>query len=334
MKGEEGCLMCGGCSMLGIGKEEQRRQRVQTLKEYFMRALNTDKLPKIKEAAGEDRGYRARIALDCGAFHKRHTSERVAVKHCIVATEEINEYLMRINADSETEEGRKMVAQKGRVQVFGDKRVISESNVGIKGVVEGREGEATEACVALNTTIGEKNVRFDVKCFFQSNLQMLELAIPLVCGGIEGENVLDMYSGCGTFSVFLSERAECVTMVEKDMLSIAYAQANMAGKKHKSYALSGSKWVKGQSSFMKGVNFSAAVIDPPRSGMEKEVREYLMNSKIPIIRSLSCDAKTHARDIASLVKAGYYIEDIVMLDFYPQTKRIESLCSLRLGGVS
>ena len=97
----------------------------------------------------------------------------------------------------------------------------------------------------------------------------------------------------------------------------------MAGKGHVSYGLSGANWVKNCAS-MCG-EFDACVIDPPRSGMEKEVCDYLCKSGIPQIRSLSCDPATHARDCAKLIAAGYSLEAIYLLDFYPNTSHIESL---------
>ena len=46
----------------------------------------------------------------------------------------------------------------------------------------------------------DKTVQFDVRGFFQSNLEVLEKTIPLICEDFAGENLLDMYSGVGTLS--------------------------------------------------------------------------------------------------------------------------------------
>ena len=71
--------------------------------------------------------------------------------------------------------------------------------------------------------------------------------------------------------------------------------------------------------------FDAVVIDPPRSGMEKEVCDWLCKNKTGQIRSVSCDPSTHARDALKLVKSGYELTKLYLLDFYPQTAHIESL---------
>ena len=48
------------------------------------------------------------------------------------------------------------------------------------------------------------------------------------------------------------------------------------------------------------------------------------------ILSLSCDPATHARDCARLIAAGYNLKQTYLLDFYPNTSHIESLCVLEL----
>jgi 23S rRNA (uracil1939-C5)-methyltransferase len=40
---------------------------------------------------------------------------------------------------------------------------------------------------------------------------------------------------------------------------------------------------------------------------------------------MSCDPATHARDAARLIQAGYTLEKLYLLDFYPNTSHIESL---------
>ena len=74
--------------------------------------------------------------------------------------------------------------------------------------------------------------------------------------------------------------------------------------------------------------FDAAVLDTPRSGLEKTVLDYLCASKIPKIRYMSCNPSTQARDVSRLLKSGYRIKDAFILDFYPNTAHIESLVCL------
>ena len=136
-----------------------------------------------------------------------------------------------------------------------------------------------------------------------------------------------MYSGCGTFSVFLSDLYDKVCLVEHNRDAIVFAEENLRGKKHESFGLSGENWIKYSADkyIENNGSFDAVVIDPPRSGMEKEVCKWLCRSKIPQIRSVSCNPSTHARDAAFLIMAGYQLSKLYLLDFYPHTAHIESL---------
>ena len=178
-----------------------------------------------------------------------------------------------------------------------------------------------------NTTsviLNNKKLSFDVRGFFQSNLFVFEKVTQLILDNLPGgKNILDMYAGCGSISSFLTEKYENVVLVEHNRDAIVYAEQNLSGKSHVSYGLSGANWVKNCAAYCG--KFDACVIDPPRSGMEKEVCDYLCNSNIPLIVSMSCDPATHARDCAKLIKAGYFLDKAYLLDFYPNTSHIESL---------
>lgn len=180
---------------------------------------------------------------------------------------------------------------------------------------------------SVTVTLGGKELSFDVRGFFQSNLFVFEKVTKLICDTLApGENILDMYAGCGSISAFLADKFNNVILVEHNRDALVYAEQNLKGKKHLSYGLSGAQWVKNCAAMCP--QFDAAVVDPPRSGMEKEVCDYLCKSGIPQIRSLSCDPATHARDLAKLIKAGYTIQQVFLLDFYPHTSHIESLAIL------
>ena len=142
-----------------------------------------------------------------------------------------------------------------------------------------------------------------------------------------GKTVLDMYAGSGTFSVFLADFFERVVLVEHNRDALVFAEENLRGKQHESFGLSGEKWVQysAQNTIAQYGGFDAVVIDPPRSGMEKEVCKWLCRTHVPQIRSVSCNPSTHARDAAFLVRAGYKLTKLFLLDFYPHTAHIESL---------
>ncbi len=339
---------CGGCTLQHCQDEEQSRLRAQMLKSAFER--EGLEVPEIEIVSGKARNYRARFQFHDGGLMKSQSAEVVSLNSCPCATEEVNRYLSEVSPESRP---------RGRVHVFGsscitsipqgyDKIVIAEERKKRepfpqkkteRRTVNGRplpkqkqikkqwQGSSLEAQSPCTVEINGRKISFDVQGFFQSNMEVLSKTLPLVCEGLKGSSVLDMYSGCGTFSVFLADNFQSLTLVEHNRDALVYAEQNLLNTRHQSFGVSGSVWVKYHAEAFVRQNgmFDAAVIDPPRSGMEKDVCKWLCSSGIPNIRSLSCDAATHARDAAYLVKAGYRIEKLFLLDFYPQTSHIESL---------
>lgn len=328
---------CGGCNLMHIDFDYQVELRKQILADCFTR--NKIQIPEIQSVTGDSLNYRARFQLHDGGLEAKRSNEKVFIINCAVAENSINSYL-----NSTDEKAR----PKGRCHVFGSQHATPDftiaippenkaapgpKNKKIKHYIKPKyQGISIDPTTCVTVDILDKKIMFDVQGFFQSNLQVLEKAIQIATTDLCGKNVLDMYSGCGTFSVFLADKFEKVTLVEHNRAAIVFAEQNLAGTNHESYGISGAKWVKenAPSIISKIGNFDAVVIDPPRSGMEKEVLQFLCETKPPVIRLISCDPVTNARDIRSLIDAGYKLKKLYLLDFYPQTSHIESLCFLEL----
>ncbi|MBQ0052438.1 MAG: 23S rRNA (uracil(1939)-C(5))-methyltransferase RlmD [Treponema sp.] len=348
---------CGGCNLQHIDSDYQKELRKEILRDCFER--EGIPCPEIQVVSGSDKAYRGRIQLTDGGFNEKESNSIVQLTNCPIATAEINNYL------AETDQ---KFRPKGRVHIFGDERVQTASLVSKKQnknenyskVIIAEETQRTSRDIKLQgkasqkrkqrlhlqkntyfagTTLNQNNkctinlagkkIDFDVQGFFQSNLEVLEKTIAEVMRNMGGKNVLDMYSGCGTFSVFLADIFEKVFLVEHNRDAIVFAETNLAGTKHESYGQSGEKWVQenAQNIIANNGNFDAVVIDPPRSGMEKAVCQWLCRNKVSQIRSVSCNPSTHARDAHFLVKSGYNLTKLYLLDFYPHTAHIESLAN-------
>lgn len=330
---------CGGCNMMHIDYEYQKEIRSQMLEDiFFQNGINIKN--KIKIICGPQYNYRARFQLNNGGLSEKSSNKIIPIEKCLCAEDCINEYFEKNNFSTRPQ---------GRIHLFGSSKIVQtnsnskniiitqnekeQKNVQIKGKSKRKikikeknyfSGTISSLENTVTVKLGGKEISFDVRGFFQSNLFVFEKVTKLICDYLKnGKNVLDMYAGCGSFSVFLSDIFENVVLVEHNRDALVFAEKNLQGKNHTSYGLSGANWVKNCSKNCG--NFDACVVDPPRSGMEKEVRDFLCNSKIPTICSLSCDPTTHARDCFSLVKAGYKIQDVYLLDFYPNTSHIESL---------
>jgi 23S rRNA (uracil1939-C5)-methyltransferase len=66
--------------------------------------------------------------------------------------------------------------------------------------------------------------------------------------------------------------------------------------------------------------------NPPRTGIEPEVLQWVTGGMIPgRIAYLSCSAGTLRRDLEIITAAGYEVKRIIPYDFFPQTHHVECL---------
>lgn len=336
--------ICGGCNMMHIDYEHQKELRKQMLYDILKNNGIEYDIENIKVIEGPATNYRARFQFHDGGLSAKNSNTIIPINQCQIAETPVNNYLANTPKENRP---------KGRVHVFGSQK-ISELTPGSLKIAQNFEenkakdiipkskkdkfkkkenhyfaGTAASPENRTQVLINGKKLAFDVRGFFQSNLYVFEKTVQLIQDILfNSEKVLDMYAGCGSLSVFAAEKAKEIILVEHNRDALVFAEENLAGVKHTSFGLSGESWVKNCSASCG--HFDSVIIDPPRSGMERSVADYIIREKIPQIISLSCDPATQGRDIARLIKGGYEINGVYLLDFYPNSSHIESLIELRL----
>ncbi len=178
-----------------------------------------------------------------------------------------------------------------------------------------------------------RRFRVTAGSFFQVNLPVAEILVDVVLQGLNlegGEAVLDLYAGVGLFSAFLAERASLVTLVESYPPAVTDADENLAGFEHVDL------FEGGVGPVLRGLldegagPYDAAVVDPPRTGLEADVIEALEELAVQKLIYVSCDPATLARDARQLQGRGYRLIDVQPVDMFPQTYHIE--CVARFAG--
>jgi 23S rRNA (uracil1939-C5)-methyltransferase len=162
--------------------------------------------------------------------------------------------------------------------------------------------------------------------FLQATLEGEKMLSSAVLETISGaKHVVDLFAGCGTFSLPAAAHSE-VHAVESDALMLAALD--------KGWRLAqGLKRVTTETRdlFRRPLmpdelkRFDAVVIDPPRAGAEAQVRE-LGKSNIPRIAMISCNPVTFARDAKHLVDHGYQLGMLQVVDQFRWSPHIE-LCT-------
>jgi 23S rRNA (uracil1939-C5)-methyltransferase len=177
----------------------------------------------------------------------------------------------------------------------------------------------------------EKHILIDAGVFFQSNGTLLERLIgelrTLAAGADPSLPMADLYCGTGVFAAFLGERFAGADLVEINKTALALARRNVSAPGARFFAQSDEEWAAAG----EGGPYGFVTADPPRQGLSRGMRRYLIRRGPPLLAYISCDPAVLARDSRELLGGGYVLEKLLLYDFYPQTAHIETLAVFSRG---
>ncbi|GAB3189575.1 class I SAM-dependent RNA methyltransferase [Nesterenkonia suensis] len=139
----------------------------------------------------------------------------------------------------------------------------------------------------------------------------------------EGDSVADLYSGAGLFSAWAAERVG----PDGRVLSVEAAAGSNASARE---LFSGVPQVRLERAPVEHVLDSLAghdvvLLDPPRAGAGKKVIGGLDAADPRRIVYVSCEPASFARDAKDLLARGWRLNDLQVLDLYPNTHHMESV---------
>ena len=172
-------------------------------------------------------------------------------------------------------------------------------------------------------------VKLSLKSFYQVNYkQMLKLYSKIKEFGEfkESDEVLDLYSGIGTITLYLARYVKHITGVEIVEPAVLNAKDNakMNNIDNADFILADAS--KGMDEYIK--NKDVVVVDPPRKGISKELIDAFVSNKVNRIVYVSCNPATLARDL-ELLEEHYNIGEIQPVDMFPWTTHVECVVGMQ-----
>jgi len=172
--------------------------------------------------------------------------------------------------------------------------------------------------------------------FFQTNRHLIDELVAIVTAGQSGNRALDLYSGVGLFSTALAGDFHHIVSVESSQTSSADLSYNRRSNVEMAQAtaeqyLAGSEEKRRTGKGVASPNLQTpelAVVDPPRSGLGERVARSLAKLAAPRLVYVSCDPATLARDLVVLGGAGYRLDQLHLVDLFPQTYHLETVVHL------
>ena len=214
----------------------------------------------------------------------------------------------------------------------------------VKSVVQNINGEKTSLIFGEETvklagedfiqeTLGDLQFELSARTFFQLNpSQTIKLYNEVKeAAALTGkEKVVDAYCGVGTIGLWLANQAAEIRGMDVVPESIEDAKKN--AKRH---GFTNTKYVPGKAEEVlpkwvkKGWKPDVIVVDPPRTGLDNQLIQTILQVKPEKLIYVSCNPSTLAKDIQTL-SSKYDVKYIQPVDMFPQTAHVECISQLIL----
>jgi len=314
---------CGGCDFQQLNYAAQLAAKVGIVTDCLTRIGRINYEPEIPIIASpNDYEYRSRAQWHVDTrrkkigYFQRKSHDIIDVEICPILKPELQKVLTEMRETIEWES-------------FWSETVEIESATA-DGEVSIYSSEIIEPTEEISFTANGETYLHDATSFFQGNPFLIERLVETALKDAAGETALDLYCGVGLFTLPLARNFQKVVGVEGYDKAIDFAEKNIANARLANVEFHRENvgdWLKENSKKLKNLDF--LLLDPPRSGTEKETVERIIELQPKQISYVSCEPSTLARDLKMFCENDYLIESIVALDLFPQTHHVETVVRLK-----
>jgi tRNA/tmRNA/rRNA uracil-C5-methylase (TrmA/RlmC/RlmD family) len=355
---------CGGCDWQHAALPAQRSLKAAVIRQQLRRIAGIDREITVEALAGdrdtdegqvaEDAqrrgtglGWRTRVQFavreDGVAGLRAHRSHRVIdVGECLIAHRAITDLALTgrrwpgetsVEALVGTGSGeRAVIVSPGRNAATSTEQLAADAVLRRAGPQNHRLTPVRGRGYLSQHAAG-RDWRVSVGSFWQVHPGAADALTAAVLAGLEprpGDAALDLYCGAGLFAGVLAPAVGpggTVIGVEADDAAVRDARHNL-----REYP-----WVRVHKGDVVTVLARGglpparlAVADPPRSGLAREVIDYLSaaGNGASRLAYVSCDPATLARDIGLLAGRGWTLDGLRAFDAFPMTHHVECVAIL------
>jgi 23S rRNA (uracil1939-C5)-methyltransferase len=213
------------------------------------------------------------------------------------------------------------------------KSIVQNVNEQKTSLIFGEETYGLAGEDYIQETLGDLQFELSARTFFQLNPQQtikLYNEVKKAAALTGKEKVVDAYCGVGTIGLWLADHAAEVRGM--DIIAESIDDAKKSAKRH---GFTHTKYVPGKAEEVlpkwvkKGWHPDVVVVDPPRTGLDGQLLQTILQVKPSKVIYVSCNPSTLAKDLDILSKS-YQIEYIQPVDMFPQTSHVECVSQLVL----
>jgi 23S rRNA (uracil1939-C5)-methyltransferase len=356
---------CGGCHYQHASYEHQLEIKKEILRENLRRIAKLELQCEIQTHLSPPWNYRNRSRLQvrtrpefAAGYFKFSSHELLPVEECPISSPLINRGIAAL-----WQAGRagKVVEGVREVEFFAnsdDSRILLELLCAPEARRAAVRAWAEELCAAMPeiagvaafrepqkgvqeplVTVGASELTYQTKtaayrvsagAFFQTNRFLTDELVTIATAGRSGELALDLYAGVGLFSTALARDFGHIVSVESSQTAASDLQYNRPVK-GKAVRATTEQYLTEHTRSKAASQLHTpdlVIVDPPRSGLGDPVARALAEMGAPRVTYVSCDPATLARDLVPLQAAGYRVDEVHLVDLFPQTYHLESVLQL------
>ena len=327
---------CGGCHYQHAAYEAQLAAKLAILREELRRLGKIEPPEEIRIIAGEPWSYRNRVQLHIDGqslgYREARSHKLCPISVCPIASPKLNEVIVIL---SEMLRDRRWPRFLRSLELFSDEQHVQLNVIEtaqpvarrffdwcaerVPGLVEGALDYAGRFRVSRNS-------------FFQVNRFLIDTLVENAIAGAEGETAVDLYSGVGLFTLVLARLFGRVVAVESNSAAVSDLRFNAergAGASTCQPAIIEARHGTAEA-YLNSLEAAPdfMLVDPPRAGLGKTVVRRLLELKPRRLTIVACDPATLARDLPHLLAGGYRIEEMTLVDLFPQTFHLETVVRL------
>lgn len=312
---------CGGCSLQGAAGQGSSLKQ-QMVDDLIKKQLGPDTEWAWHPADRFTLRNVIQLHYQDGrlGYHERGSNNIVEVGSCMAARPELSgtvEQLREALADGDMPdlEGRwELCCGNPPVPVF----AWQESDPGTVWQFSGGAWSESDGMVSYLLHDGE--IRNHASAFFQTSggaaIRFFRALFDR--WEIGGARLHDLYGGCGLFSRLLADRFQSFSVVDNSEAGIASAVGNLRGMDARCFQRDVGRHLQK----MRSRPDDVIIVDPPRSGLPKEVCHALNQQSAATLVLIGCDGAAFCRDLGRL-REMWRLEVIEAADLFPWTDHCE-----------
>ncbi|GIU43985.1 23S rRNA (uracil(1939)-C(5))-methyltransferase RlmD [Shewanella algidipiscicola] len=349
---------CGGCDLQHLALPMQRENKQQALVNLLDKMGQAQALQLAEPLVGEAWGYRrkARLAtqyqrdsktLSLG-FRALASNQVVAIDQCPVLAPALSQLIAPLTLCLNTLEAKRSLghvelvavesanmvvlritqalsdADIARLRAFGVEHCVRLVLLDEHGHIDNLDGDTSLPYYRLDDG---SQLGFAPGNFIQVNADVNRNMVKQAIEWLDikpTERVLDLFCGVGNFTIALAKAGAQVVGVEGVPAMVATAKDNAVANgvsgvefyhADLSADLSEQPWL-GQ--------IDKLLLDPARAGAFESL-QWLKQMKPKAVLYVSCNPVSLARDSQQLLKQGYRLQKLGLIDMFPQTHHIEAM---------